>query len=228
MKKTLLLFAIVVWISLPSIAQTLLIDKPSFNLTVDTSEMAEALSTVTNNTSGQKTIKWVRYVDSQPEGWDFSICDKNNCFSSALTSTTFVLAAGEGGFMKMDVWPYGVIGQGSYHIDIFDVSDSANSKITMFVNVTGQATTGISSLKDGSISIYPNPAKDVLFVNLDVAKHITSLEIYNVVGQKVKTVNLEDGLKSVSVPVSDMKKGVYFLRVVSGTKEIVTRTFSKD
>ncbi|MBS1657129.1 MAG: T9SS type A sorting domain-containing protein [Chitinophagales bacterium] len=228
MKKSILALAVFAWLSYSVHAQVLTIDQANYDLTVNADEMAEALSYVTNTSGASMSIKWVRYVDVQPSGWDFAICDPNNCYNSILASQTFNLSAGHSGLMKMDVSPYGNVGYGSYHINIFNVNDSANAHVTMTVNVTAESNTGISNVNKEVISVYPNPAKDVLNVNLDAAKKISAIEIYNVVGQKIKTVNLQQGITSITVPVSDLKKGVYFVRAISNGKEILTKTFSKD
>jgi len=230
MKKTLLLFAIVAVNMMVLRAQVLTLDESYHNVILPATEFSDAASFIQNNSAGPVKIKWTRYADVEPVGWTTTVCDDLNCYAPSVGAapTVVTIAAGQTGLLKLNLFPNEVVGTGHYHVIAYDIMDSANVNVTMTVEVTAQGNTGINDIGDAVISVYPNPAKDVLFVNLDATKHITSLEVYNVVGQKVKTVNLEDGLKSVSVPVSDMKKGVYFLRVVSGTKEIVTRTFSKD
>ena len=230
MRKTLLIFAIVAVNMMVLRAQVLTIDESYHNVTLLATEFSDAASYVQNNSSGPIKIKWTRFADVEPMGWTSTVCDDLNCYAPSIGAAPSIVTipAGEKGLLKLNLFPNEVVGTGHYHVVAYDIMDSANVNVTMSVDVTAQANTGINDIGDAVISVYPNPAKDLLFVNLDVTKHISSLEIYNVVGQKVKTVNLEDGLKSVSVPVSDIKKGVYFLRVVSGTKEIVTRTFSKD
>jgi len=189
---------------------------------------AEALAYIHNNSSVSRTIRWVRYVDSQPDQWSTTVCDDNLCYSPGTSTMTVVIAPNAQGLLKLNIFPGNESGSGSYHLTAYDVNDSAEANSVESVSVTATDETGISNVAGAAVSIYPIPAKDVLFVTLDGSKHLTSLEIYNVVGQKVRTVSLLDGMKSVSVSVSDLKKGVYFMKVVSGNKEITTRTFSKD
>lgn len=61
------------------------------------------------------------------------------------------------------------------------------------------------------LSVYPNPAKDVL--NIKNAGKIESIEIYNVVGQKVVTVKAAE-----TINVSGLSKGTYFLKITANGK----------
>ncbi|MCL7754469.1 T9SS type A sorting domain-containing protein [Polaribacter sp. Z022] len=59
-----------------------------------------------------------------------------------------------------------------------------------------------------SLKIYPNPTTN--FINLNSQSNIQKVEIYNVLGAKVKTLNTDD--KNVLIDVSLLKKGIYLLR----------------
>ncbi len=77
------------------------------------------------------------------------------------------------------------------------------------------AVNELSSL-EASISVYPNPTKDVLNVvfsdvNLSVVEGQTTAEILNATGQVISISNLI--ANSSSLNVSDLAAGVYFLRI---------------
>jgi hypothetical protein len=66
----------------------------------------------------------------------------------------------------------------------------------------------ILSTKDfnfSHISIYPNPVKDILFVNTKTA--ITKIEIYNILGKLVKTSNNSD-----QINLNHLKSSLYFIK----------------
>ncbi len=65
------------------------------------------------------------------------------------------------------------------------------------------------------VSVYPNPAKDVLNVN---AKNITEVEIFNLVGQKVYA-----GKSASSITISHLDKGVYVVKVTADGKTQTTK-----
>ncbi|WP_079666343.1 T9SS-dependent choice-of-anchor J family protein [Soonwooa buanensis] len=64
-----------------------------------------------------------------------------------------------------------------------------------------------------AISVYPNPAKDV--VNIKTDKDVNSIQIFSLTGQLVKTI--EKNVRTINV--SDLKKGVYLLRVKSASQD---------
>ncbi len=227
MKKTLLLVIVVMASFLTTFSQILSIAPDYASLSFPAAEFSDAAAYIQNNSSVERTIKWVRYADVEPEGWYTTVCDDNNCYAPGTSSMTVKIAANAQGLLKLNVFANDVVGTGSYHLNAYDISDSANANVKLTVDVVTNPT-GISDVNTEVVSIYPNPAKDVLYMNLDASKKINSIDIHNVVGQKIKTVNLQDGVKSVAIPVSDLKKGIYFVRIFSNGKEVATKTFSKD
>lgn len=209
-------------------AQVLTITPPSQQLQMDASEYtSDALAQIQNNSSVSRTIKWIRIEDEAPAPWYSSVCDILNCYDSTKNSNIVTIGANAQGLLSLNVYPTGIPGTGSYHLIAYDVNDSANVNATEVVTVVASPT-GISNISDDAFSIYPNPAKDVLYMHLDASKHITSVDIHNIVGAKLQTVPVQNGLKSIAIPVADLKKGIYFLRVLSGGQEVATMTFSKD
>ena len=67
---------------------------------------------------------------------------------------------------------------------------------------------------DESIALYPNPVRDRLTVK---AENLQSVEVYNLVGQLVMTSALP------IVDMSDLNRGIYFVRVTAEGKTITKR-----
>lgn len=76
---------------------------------------------------------------------------------------------------------------------------------------------GINDLTNSSLSLYPNPANDV--VNVVSTNDIKTIEVLNYIGQAIYT-NKDINLKSLQLNVSSFQSGVYFVKVttVSGIK----------
>ncbi|HYV92492.1 MAG TPA: T9SS type A sorting domain-containing protein [Chitinophagales bacterium] len=229
MRKIFLLLAIVLMNFIMVKAQVLTIDPASQQVTIDASGYVEATSNVTNISSITRNFKWVLFVDDQPAGWTFSVCDNNTCYAPGATKPAMAVALtpNQSSLLRLNLWANGITGSGSYHIVFYDLIDSANANITMYIGAVADLT-GIGEPNSEIISLYPNPVKTTLFINLTPEKHITSIDIHNLVGQKIKTVIVEDGLKKITVSVADLKKGIYFLRAFTNGKEVATMTFSKD
>lgn len=72
---------------------------------------------------------------------------------------------------------------------------------------------GTDNVQNSKVSVYPNPVHDVLyFKNAD---KVSSIEVYNMVGQKVLSTTsiAKDGLD-----VSKLSKGAYVIKVQAGTQ----------
>lgn len=76
---------------------------------------------------------------------------------------------------------------------------------------------GVSELQN-SLNVYPNPARDLLTVEGEM----TSIEIYNTVGQCLLVKQVEGDSQ---IDLSSFDNGVYFLRVCNN-EEMVVRKFS--
>ena len=70
------------------------------------------------------------------------------------------------------------------------------------------------------VTLYPNPVKDVL--NIETETEIKSVEIYNLLGQKVKTA------KSRNVNVAELSNGTYMVRVQDTNNAVETMKFVKQ
>ena len=73
---------------------------------------------------------------------------------------------------------------------------------------------------NNSVSIYPNPATTVLNV---VAEGYNTIEVINLLGQTVYTCNATN---NTQINVSNLRNGVYFVRV-NGEKGTTTQKFIK-
>ncbi len=87
--------------------------------------------------------------------------------------------------------------------------------------LTGQTTSlSLSEINEtDKILIYPNPVRNILHIDFgSVITENVSFEIYNTLGQTVKRNNLEFNLNEINV--SDLNKGMYFLRLHSANQII--------
>ena len=86
---------------------------------------------------------------------------------------------------------------------------------------------GVVSLTDvamSSISIYPNPAKNI--VNISAPAAISRVEMVNVLGQKVYE-NATIGSENTAINVSDLQNGTYFVRIFCGNKMMTKKLIVK-
>lgn len=87
------------------------------------------------------------------------------------------------------------------------------------------ATLSVSENNQILFSVYPNPARDKVTLNLFEDFNMKSIEIYSVLGQMISVKSFDR--QSIELDVSSLEKGVYFLKVKSGSKE-TTKKFIKE
>lgn len=114
--------------------------------------------------------------------------------------------------------------QGISGLSIFRyvVFDEANPTDSAFVDIHFDITTSISAvnhLKAG-IELYPNPASGKVFVNVNTIQNISSsvLVIRNMLGEVVKTSELNVANSKDAVNIENLNAGIYFYNVLINGK----------
>lgn len=72
-------------------------------------------------------------------------------------------------------------------------------------------SSGIESLNQNSIQIFPNPIQDNFTIQFGNENKENSVEIYNALGQKIKSFNTK--LSEIQVDMKNEAKGIYLLRI---------------
>ena len=86
---------------------------------------------------------------------------------------------------------------------------------------------GIQGYLDRSVTLYPNPATEMLNVAVSDANiTITDMEVYNVYGQVVETFHGTSLQGRATINVSGLSDGVYFVRITTDSG-VVTKNFVK-
>lgn len=80
------------------------------------------------------------------------------------------------------------------------------------------------SAQQNEISCYPNPAKDAITFKYSSGKSL-EISIYNVLGSKIKTFT-HTGSETL-INISDLQKGLYFIRFSDGNN-MVSKSFTKS
>ncbi len=86
---------------------------------------------------------------------------------------------------------------------------------------------GINEIGMSAITISPNPASDVLAVDLSsINEKVTSIEIFNIEGRLMKSENPVSS-KNITIVIDDLPKGNYVLKISTSTGR-TTRNFVKQ
>ena len=86
---------------------------------------------------------------------------------------------------------------------------------------TREGNVSVDETAEESYNIYPNPVKDNLTI---VGENIKRVDLYNALGQLVKSVNCGDNV--VDVNVGDLQNGMYIVNVVDNNGEIMSKKVS--
>ncbi len=65
------------------------------------------------------------------------------------------------------------------------------------------------------VTVYPNPATNLIHVNLASSAEIDEIRLVNALGAVVQIINPDSGFQNVSVSLENYESGVYFLQIQS-------------
>jgi hypothetical protein len=99
---------------------------------------------------------------------------------------------------------------GNYSAELIINNNDPNNP-QVIVPVTLGVTTGIDENQKVSISMFPNPAGEVLYITSDVK--IQQVTLFNNVGQMVLQQNANNTM--LTLRVSDLEPGIYFVKIKS-------------
>jgi hypothetical protein len=77
---------------------------------------------------------------------------------------------------------------------------------------------GISEVPLSNIRIYPTPASQTLIIDMsqntdDISTHYTAIDLYNALGQKVRTISKQNNNKIINIPVATLPDGIYLATI---------------
>jgi PKD repeat protein len=98
-------------------------------------------------------------------------------------------------------------------------------------NVSIKSTFDVSEgeLNPGTISIYPNPTEDLLYINLNSIKGSTQISILNYAGQQILSKNLKVMQENTVTEfnLEGLSKGIYFIQLRTGSKLYIEKLVLK-
>jgi hypothetical protein len=157
--------------------------------------------------------------------WQFDFCDPYDCIVnlSLGSSNTFKLKKGLSGPLKGQFYTKGNPGTATVRVRLAYANGSHDAD-TITLIAKGWAT-GLSNVKKQSeVSFFPNPAKDLITLKYQTTKAI-DVTVYNVLGAKVKSFT--HSTNETSLNISDLEKGMYFIRF-NDNGNIVSKSFTKS
>jgi hypothetical protein len=110
----------------------------------------------------------------------------------------------------------------------FESADCSNHAGTQLMNDSFNSLGSTLSttdvlLTENDVKIYPNPVKDVLQIRNTTEIQIDKVEIYNMLGKRIKVIQKPQK----SINVSQLSKGIYLLYIISENGKTTKRIMKK-
>ena len=93
---------------------------------------------------------------------------------------------------------------------------------TAFVAIfTASGSSSLQAVNTSEFAIYPNPAKSFVTLEFETSHENTLLQILDINGRRVRTLDLKAGVEILQIDVSDLPKGVYTVMLGNATKKLI-------
>jgi len=136
-------------------------------------------------------------------------------FSPGSTNTNF----------SGDYISHGYSGASYIMYTFFDMHNT-NDSIAFVAKYVAGSGVGIENAKAKAqvSNIYPNPARNTVSLNYDLnGAQYAQLEIHNILGSLVKTVEIDKTSGLLNIDVTDLNNGVYFYSFIVDDKVITSK-----
>ena len=224
MKKT-LLFLTILFFSINSFTQTLLVTGDTIKSTQDPCFETSASLTITNNSTIALDIHCEKVIIDTALGTQNYFCWGEECYgpSQYVSSSFNNLNPGESDNIDFGGYYNAFCSNAPATIRycFYPVSNPGD-RTCIDITYNGNLTS-FSTLKSNSFSIYPNPSNDI--INISLSKdEIKEIIIFNVYGEKITQKNLivESNLK---VDLTDYSNGTYFIVAINNDLSKTVKKF---
>jgi hypothetical protein len=108
---------------------------------------------------------------------------------------------------------------------LYSPADSLYPMISFDTSWSDVSTDIVKHNTAPSINVFPNPAQDIINLGYSLdSKYIEGYFILrNMFGLEVIKVNLHGTTSKIGIPISDLKRGIYFYSLVIDKKEYLTK-----
>lgn len=102
------------------------------------------------------------------------------------------------------------------------ISENGLNSEEWIVSVS-QESSALKNIDDTREFVYPNPVADILNISCEIADKIEQIDMYNMSGLKIYTTT-----QIKSIPVSNLKSGIYNIKIKLISGEIIYQSIEKE
>jgi len=92
---------------------------------------------------------------------------------------------------------------------------------TAFVAIFTASGSSLQDVNARKFAIYPNPAKSFVTLEVEALLENTLLQILDINGRRVRTLELKAGVEALRIDLGDLPKGVYTIMLGNATKKLI-------
>lgn len=114
---------------------------------------------------------------------------------------------------------------GEYAVEVTDLQGCAARSESLTVILTSDT----EELVANNILLYPNPTQTLLYIDLgDAAEAVEQLQIYDILGQRIRTINVAKGINLVEIPTNNLSSGMYTIQFLDQSRKLGAKRFLKN
>lgn len=196
------------------------------NLTLPLNQSTGSKIYQVNTGSSKILLKWERVFVNLPVGWTYTSCDNSFCYGGVPVGPNVMdsVSVGGQGFVGVDIDPANISGVGIVKIYVYqDGYYSQGDTLTWNISTTA---VGINEYTDSDlISMYTNPANDVVNILFKKEYNSSTVRIIDFMGRKIMEEEITELFNTIDV--SRLSKGNYFL-IIENKEHLISKRFIKQ
>ena len=98
---------------------------------------------------------------------------------------------------------------------------TVTSDTTFTAIFTASGSSSLQEVNAREFALYPNPAKSFVNLEFETLQENTLLQILDINGRKVRTLDLKAGVETLRIDLGDLPKGVYTIMLGNMTKKLI-------
>jgi len=118
-----------------------------------------------------------------------------------------------------------IFSAGKYKVIVTDTIESCSQASKVFIVVVNCRTNSLST--DFDAILYPNPASDRITIQVQGGDDVVRMELFDLSGRSLEAwvpeEQISSGLRSYDKALKDFDPGIYFLRISSGSYNVVRK-----
>lgn len=184
-----------------------------------------------HNSPSQVKIVWDAAGYTSTSGWGVNLCEDvragGACYQLSFKSgDTMIAEVGDTLYLKPQFLPNGTAGFGYIPITIeLDGVFGSQKHYDYYFKVDSLVeVTAINEIANLNYKLYPNPAVDMVNIDLPYNHNVKTIKVYNVLGKEVYQTLVSNNT-NIKIETKNYKSGVYIIKLIDKSNNINTSTF---